>query len=647
MKINEIITALLVGVSATTAWSQESDLFKKVKAQYPDVPAIYMERSQVLNFVVAHDSLTSYTDTQESMLLLKENVESFTKHRIYGSDFEKVVNLEARTAVWNGSRYKDLPITDFKKKRDDDNAVFFDDSYFYSFSFPAVAAGNQTFLSYRTEHKDPRYLSGFFLAAYIPQLKSSFTIKASKGVELVYEVLHDDHNQIRFKKTEKGNFVYYEWVAEGIPSIHPEDESPDIAYFTPQVQYYVKSYQTSKGTRNILADLNDLYKWYGTFTTGLDQDTSPDLQAIVDGMKSPGVSEMDIVKKVFYWVQDNVRYIAFEEGMRGQIPHTGSYVFEKRYGDCKDMANMIVTMLRMAGITSYRTWIGTRDLPYRYTQWPTPLVDNHMIATYVSPDHQYYYLDATGNHTPFGMPSSMIQGKEALIGISPEKFEIREVPVIAHHVNYEKDSITLQLDKSGITGAGRKTFEGYQKVWASYKLDKSSEESTKNNVIRLIGKGSNKFYLDKFNITDLSDRDKPLQLDYQFRVGDYTHQAGNEVYINLNLEKDYYNQYISASRESPKENDYRFTKDEVYVFNIPEGYNVTYLPPNKSHVSNSLGFDIKYTQKSGVIIMEKKIYQDFLILPPNQFQDWNASVKALSEAYRESVILNKNENIKP
>jgi hypothetical protein len=35
-----------------------------------------------------------------------------------------------------------------------------------------------------------------------------------------------------------------------------------------------------------------------------------------------------------------------------------------------------------------------------------------MIASYISPDKQYF-LDATSDHTPFGLPSSMIQEKSA------------------------------------------------------------------------------------------------------------------------------------------------------------------------------------------------------------------------------------------
>jgi len=78
------------------------------------------------------------------------------------------------------------------------------------------------------------------------------------------------------RRYEKGNYVYYEWIAEGVTSFRPEENSPGLAYFLPQVQIYVKSFKTSHSTRSVLADLNDLYRWYGTFVKDLDQNNSPE-----------------------------------------------------------------------------------------------------------------------------------------------------------------------------------------------------------------------------------------------------------------------------------------------------------------------------------------------------------------------------------
>ena len=392
----------------------------------------------------------------------------------------------------------------------------------------------------------------------------------------------------------------------------------------------------------MLSNLDDLYAWYNTFVKDLNKEASPELKAVVNQIKSKSKSEIDIVKNVFYWVQENIQYVAFEQGMRGLIPHDGSYVCEKRYGDCKDMANLIVNMLKLADVKAYHTWIGTRDLPYKYSQVPTPLVDNHMIAAYISPDKQYYFLDATSDHTPFGLPSSMIQGKEALIGLDASHYEVRMIPEIEKEKNIMVDSISIHLEGNQIVGSGSSSLGGYTKVFGGYALDRSEKDDVKRYVTRLIGKGSNKFYLDNYVLSDVNDRDKRTVIDYRFRIGDYFQKIGDELYVNLNLNKEHYNDFINLElRESPKERDYKYEKVEYCELTIPDGYTVEYLPPNAKSNGDLLGFETEYTSANGKIVFKKKFYVNYLLMQPNQFEHWNASVKPLSEAYKESIILKK------
>ncbi|NJM25488.1 MAG: transglutaminase domain-containing protein [Bacteroidia bacterium] len=202
-------------------------------------------------------------------------------------------------------------------------------------------------------------------------------------MDIFYKVYNDPEGAINFKKSNKGNAVTYEWSATNLERYRNEDHSVALRHYAPHVVVYVKSYNTSTGKKNVLSGLNDLHRWYNSFVANLDNKPSEQMAQIVNDLRSEGDTEIDVVRKIFYWVQDNIQYIAFEDGMRGFIPNSGAFVCEKRYGDCKDMANLIVSMLRVAGIKGYHTWIGTRDLPYKYTEVPTPLVDNHMIATYI------------------------------------------------------------------------------------------------------------------------------------------------------------------------------------------------------------------------------------------------------------------------
>jgi len=627
---------------AFSAYAQDAALWQTLKDRYPEDPAVFIDRSEVLNLAIEGDSLRVYSDVNEDLMHLKEQTDVYSARKVYGSHFSQVADLKAKTLVWEKNRYKEIDVSDFKKNSDRDRGIFYDDSYYYAFDFPSVASRNRTQLSYREVQKDPRFISGFVFVTYLPQAKTRYTINATRDVELVYQVLNDPDKKIKFKKTEKGKNVVYEWTAENMPAVRNEDEAPSLRYYAPHVVCYIKSYKANGKQMKVLSDANDLYAWYYGFVKNLNQQTTPELSAIVDELKSKSKTEIELVKNVFYWVQDHIQYIAFEQGMRGLIPHSGTYTCEKRYGDCKDMANLIVNMLQMAGVDAYHTWIGTRDLPYRYTEVPTPLVDNHMIATYISDEGEYYYLDATSDYTPFGYPSSMIQGKEALISKGPSSFEIREVPVLAKEKNYMTDSMKVSLDGNAIVGSGVSKLVGYPMVFGGYELDRAEEADVKKYVTRLLGKGSNKFFLDSYKVAGLNERDAPTTLEYNFRILDYFQQIDDEIYLNLNLNKDFYNTFINMeTRKAPRESDYRYIKYETVELKIPAGYVVEYLPETARLDGPVVGYEISYHVKGDKVIYSKKFFLDYLLLQPQQFSDWNEAIRKVSEAYKESIILKK------
>lgn len=640
--MNRIVLGILFLSGWQLAHAQTTDVYEYYKEKFPDEPAVYVERSEVLSLLVDGDSLRAFSDVTEDMLLLKEQADLFADKRVYGSHFTKVENLKAKTLVWDKNRYREMNVSSFKKNSDVDRGIFYDDSYYYSFSFPAAAARNRTHLEYRENLKDARFIPGYVFSSFLPQGKTSFTIKTTKDVDLYYEILHDTKKQIQFKKTEKGSTITYEWSTQDIPGIESEGSSPSLRYFAPQLVCYVKSYQTKKGRVNVFNSLDDLYAWYYTFVKDLNKEASPELQAVADKLKASSNNELELVRNTFYWVQDNIQYVAFEQGMRGLIPHHGSYICEKRYGDCKDMANLIVNLLQLSGVKAYHTWIGTRDLPYRYTELPTPLVDNHMIATYISKDGTYYFLDATSDHTPFGFPSSMIQGKEALIGFSETKYEVKEVPVISKDKNFMTDSMTVSITGNELVGKGSSTLNGYAKVFGGYELDRAEQDDVKKYVTRLVGKGNNKFFLDQYQVANLDKRDNPTRITYDFRVADYFQKIGDELYINLNLNKDYYNDVLKVEeRKTPIEKDYKYEKYEVIELIIPDDYVIEYLPPNARFDSDVMGYEMKYEVNGNKVRFNKKFYQNYLLMQPGQFQMWNDAVKNISEAYRESLIIKK------
>ncbi|HEX5168332.1 MAG TPA: hypothetical protein VFW11_04115, partial [Cyclobacteriaceae bacterium] len=216
-------------------------------------------------------------------------------------------------------------------------------------------------------------------------------------------------------------------------------------------------------------------------------------------------------------------------------------------------------------------------------------------------------------------------------------------PEIDKEKNLMTDSVMLTIKENELIGKGQATLHGYAKVFSAYRLDRAEKDDTKQYVTQLMGKGSNKFYLDDYSIENLDNRDKATQINYAFRIGDYFQKIGNEIYVNLNLNKDHYNHYLTSSRSTPWETDYKYVKKEFCTLEIPDGYEVDYIPSNTKYDGKSIGIDVTYETIGQKIVMHKTFYIDFLLMNPDQFSEWNESVKHISEVYKEAIILKKKQ----
>lgn len=611
-----ILLTLIICYFQTDA---QSSIWKDMKQRYPDESAIFLTRNKVITLEVKKDSVTAYATVEERILFLKDRPDDATDMRIFGSHFQEIENVQAATSVWDKSKYKDIPLSGLTRQRQDDGAIFFDDSYFYHLSFPAGHAGNQAYWKYTEKYRDARFLPPFYFQDYLTQSNGSLQIRVPKNVELKWHIINDPESKIKFRQSEKGGYILYEWSVENMPAVKREQRSPAYSYFVPLVTFHVTIIKANNKEIPVLSGLKDLHQWYYQTISQIEEEPSTQLTEVAKTLVALGDQEIDIVRKVFYWVQDNIRYIAFEDGMRGLIPHKPSYVLEKRYGDCKDMASLIVGMLNSLGIKSYYTWIGTRDIAFQYSKIPTPLVDNHMIATYVDKNGNYFFLDGTSNYTSLQLPSSMIQGKEAFIAINSNEYQVKKVPEISARISVQNDTVQLRIDRGTLLGKGKVHYSGYQKIFASYDFNKTIATKQKEYISYWLKKGSNKFVLNQYSINNMADKDKPLAVTYEFHIDDYITYVDSEIYINLSLVKTYHNQIIKPDRKVPMEMDYKFSANDVYYLEIPAGYEVEYMPPNAQFDTGLINFSVSYEQAGTTIQVKQRLENNILLLTADQF----------------------------
>ncbi len=638
ISIRSILVVFLFTSSLGFSQKFDEKQFVAYKAKYPDEQAIFLKYYQDVDIKIDGDSLKVNSHYTRETLHLGTQSNVYAKDGIYSSSLYEIQNISAKTLVPEKKKYKSIPVTEFKESYDKNSSVFYDDSKYINFFYPAVQPGARTVLKYQHKLNEARFLSSFLVQNYLPVEHSRYSITVDKGIELRLEVLNDLEGQVRQSKTDTGDRIIYTFEAFGVDNLKVEDKAPPIRHTAPHIMPFIKSFTTNGKTTNVMSSPADLYSWYSTWIDGLKEANHENIKAILNELIEPNDTEIEKVKKVFYWVQENIKYIAFEDGMRGFIPHNASYVCDKRYGDCKDMATIVVNMLHEAGIDAYHTWIGTRDIPYSYTEYASPMVDNHMIATYIN-DDQYYFLDATSQYSSFQLPSAMIQGKEALIALDKDKFEIKQVPEIGKEINLRKDTSYYTLMDGQVKGSGTLTLHGYPKVYNSYKLDKTSKIATDKYVTKLLGRGSNKFFVDNYSIKNLENLDSPIQINYDFRVEDYYREIGNKVYFNMNMEKVFSDRLIEEDREQPVEHNFKTLKASTSLLKLPDNYIVNRLPKNRSFSNDVVGFNIEYTLEENSVLLNRTFYVNTLLVMPEDFEKWNEAIKELNDAYRDIIIL--------
>jgi hypothetical protein len=304
------------------------------------------------------------------------------------------------------------------------------------------------------------------------------------------------------------------------------------------------------------------------------------------------------------------------------------------------MASILVAMCREAGIKAYFTWIGTRSKPYTYEETPLPIVDNHMICA-IDIAGEWILMDGTHPLIPFGEVPSSIQGKEAMIGIDEKNYKIILVPETIADKNQLTDSTFITINDRNLNGRSIMNFEGYMswnlQLSMMYTRDKDREQETRGINTR----GSNKYVQNSYEYTKSDTGYKNCTMAATFTIGDYVQRVGDEVYVNMNLKRNFDGSNIDTQgRVVPYYFKYKDIETEVVVLDIPAGYKVSYLPKEASGaLNNTWDYALSYKVFGSKVILTKKYTMRSMTVPHALFARHNEMVRELQKQYKESIVL--------
>ncbi|MFA9390818.1 MAG: transglutaminase domain-containing protein [Prolixibacteraceae bacterium] len=642
---NLLLTVLLFLFFSSVFAQKKLKSYGEIKEEYPHENRIKLKKKIELT-ITFEDQIPVVREKSYEQFLYLKNMKGFNPElSAYSSEFKKLIEFEANTYVWKNNKYNKLPVKKYNKIKSFDNSTFFDDVEEYVFTFPGIAEGSIVELNTQHLMNDPHFLDTYLVNDFLPVEEYEFVVICDSRIEIEFILKNftnpsDSITAIKGKKK-----TIYQFKKQKLEGGKFEKHQSNVHYFTPHIIPIIKSYTLNDKKTIVLNSIESLHRLYSSFLKNLNDNVdSIAIQQIVNQMITSKMNEFEKVEQLYQWVQSNIKYIAIEDGMSGFIPQNANQVLNQRFGDCKGKSNLLLNLINQAGIKAYYTWIGTRDIPYSYSEIYTPHADNHMIVTYIY-NNQYYFLDATGNHQTMEIPTSFIQGKEALISIDSLHFEIKTVPVVKAQYNQETDSISLEWDGKELLGKGNKMAQGYPGKNLLYLINSDNQKELKDDLERLLQIGNNKFVLTNFHSLTNDDFAPSVHLQYQFTLNSYISSVEDELFMNMNLNRELLEYRLEVDQQHPFQLDNTISQDFLIKLKIPETYGTEYLPQNTNFSSADFSYSITYAQSKDEITYHYQLKVDKIYFEKTDFEQWNRLINALEKSFKETIILKRsNEN---
>ena len=444
------------------------------KTSFPKEEVVANLHKEVIDFSIntspaAGGGMVKATVSSETILV---PVKDFIKYED-GLFYNEQLSIE-NIKVLNPDK-KDIP---FQKLCGDFNSknIFHSDAKLCVIKFPLAEKGKPFYYNYQENYRDVKYLTSIYFQQSYPVVEKIIQFNIPSWLEVDLREFNFEGHTIQKTSVKEGDITKITFQYNNSPAYKNESHSPNHAISYPHIICVTKAY-TASGRRNVLFEsVKDLYGWYSSVCA--DIGNNPELlKTKVAELTANKKTDPEKVESIFYWVQDNIRYIAFENGIMGFKPDAAQNVFKNKYGDCKGKANLLKTMLTIAGFDARLTWIGTSDLPYDYTL-PSLAVDNHMICTVII-NGKRYFLDGTEEYIALNDYAQRIQGKQVLIEDGKNHI-IDRIPEFTADRNKVTISNKVNITDNQLSGSAVSEYNGESKIsvqsaFAAIKNDKKAE----------------------------------------------------------------------------------------------------------------------------------------------------------------------------
>jgi Domain of Unknown Function with PDB structure (DUF3857)/Transglutaminase-like superfamily len=514
---------------------------------------------------------------------------------------------------------------------------------------PAADIGN--IVGYEIEHEDRPYIlqDEWGFQDEDPVREARYTLQLPAGWEYKASFL----NYPAVKETSTGA-NQWQWVVTNLEAIRPEGDMPPWRAVAGQmiVSFFPPGGGQAKGFEN----WNDMALWEAGLVRGR-RDSSPEIKqkvAVLTGAETSATRKMAALGK---FVQDDIRYVAIELGIGGWQPHAANDIFSHHFGDCKDKATLMSTMLKEVGIDSYYVVVNTRRGAVNAN---TPAVNwfNHVILAIKLPEGaadeglkatlehktlgRLLIFDPTDEMTPFGYLRGALQANFGLL-VTDSGGELIELPKLAASMSGIRRTAKLTLTPAGgLTGDVTEIRLGDPGAYQRYALRSAATDKDKIKPIEsLLADSLANYQLTHATVTNLTHNDQPFGYDYSLVVDNYAKTAGNLLLVRPRVLGSKASALLETKepRKFPVEFAGPSLDSDTFEIALPAGYEVSDLPPPVDVDYDFASYHSKTEASGNTLKYTRRLEVKQLTVPVAQMETLKKFYRIIASDERNTAVL--------
>jgi hypothetical protein len=530
--------------------------------------------------------------------------------------------------------------------------ALYQDTRLKRLTIPAAEPGNVVGYEYERKGRPFVLQDTWWFADTIPVRRARYQLKLPKNWE--FEVYWLNHPRAKPMKREKNTFV---WELTNISAIETEPLMPNWRAVAGRLT--VSLYPEQEGLRERShASWRDVGRWMNRLARGRRQ-TTPELQQKVADLTAEAHTLREKIERLARFVQREVRYVAIEIGIGGYQPHTAQEILANRYGDCKDKATLLSTMLAVIGVESHYVLVNT-NRGVVSAEVPSAFSFNHMIlalrlakevddatlyAVQENPEGvRLLFFDPTDELTPLGHLPSVLQASQGLL-ITADGGELVELPLASPYVNrllrQGKFLLTVEGD---LIGSMFEIRWGAPAVrWRRALLEASAAERAKLLQRRLVNDLGG-VLVQKAEVQNLEEYGQNLLQNYHFRADGFAKRVGDLLLVRPRV----LGQKTSALLEEDEERRYPVEfpntsmQTDIFEITLPTGYQVDELPAPLDLVSDFAEYRSE-AEIEGSVLRYRRVYVVKVAVLTEHLAELKQFFRQVAADERKQVILKRVE----